>query len=83
MAEFKMKYSLFSLQVVFSTIDFVSKNLGPQFVESPPVALATLYADMSNTIPLVFVLSPGSDPMSSFLRFAKEMGYAERYYICT
>ena len=65
-------------QVVFSTIDFVSGNLGPQFVESPPVALSTLYEDMANTVPLVFVLSPGSDPMSSFLRFAKEMGYSER-----
>ena len=70
--------SPFPLQVVFSTFDFVSHNLGPQFVESPPVALATLYEDMANTIPLVFVLSSGSDPMSSFLRFAKEMGYAER-----
>ena len=72
-------YFYCSPQVVFATVDFVSSNLGPQFVESPPVALATLYEDMSNTTPLVFVLSSGSDPMSSFLRFAKEMGYSERY----
>lgn len=65
-------------QVVFAIIDFVSTNLGPQFVESPPVKLSTLYEDTSNTIPLVFVLSPGSDPMSSFLRFAKEKNYMER-----
>ena len=70
---------LLPLQVVFATIDFVSDNLGPQFVESPPVALSTLYEDMSNITPLVFVLSSGSDPMSSFLRFAKEKGYTERY----
>lgn len=56
----------------------MSKNLGPQFVESPPVKLATLYEDTSNTTPLVFILSPGSDPMSNFLRFAKEMNYMER-----
>lgn len=60
-------------------IDFVSQNLGPQFVESPPVKLSSLHEDTSNITPLVFVLSPGSDPMSSFLRFAKEMGYMERY----
>ena len=42
------------------------------------MALSTLYEDMSCTIPLVFVLSSGSDPMSSFLRFAKEKGYTER-----
>ena len=65
-------------QVVFAAIDFVSENLGRQFVESPPVKLSTLYEDTSKTTPLVFILSPGSDPMSSFLRFAKEMGYMER-----
>ncbi len=59
--------------------DFVSDNLGPQFVESPPVKLSTLYEDTSNITPLVFVLSSGSDPMSAFLRFAKEMNYMERY----
>ena len=56
-------------------IDFVSENLGAQFVESPPVKLSSLHED---TTPLVFILSAGSDPMSSFLRFAKEMGYMER-----
>ena len=41
--------------------------------------LSTLYEDMASTIPLVFVLSTGSDPMSAFQRFAKEKGYSERY----
>lgn len=63
---------------MFAIIDYVKKNLGPQYVESPPVTLTTLYEDTSNTIPLVFVLSSGSDPMSSFLRFAKEKKYLER-----
>ncbi len=66
------------MQVIFAVIDFVSENLGPEFVESPPVQLPTLYKDTSNTIPLIFILSPGSDPMSSFLRFAKEMNYMDR-----
>ena len=68
------------VQVVFAVIDFVSENLGPQFVESPPVKLSTLYEDMASIIPLVFVLSTGSDPMSAFQRFAKEKGYSERYF---
>lgn len=63
---------------MFAVFDFVSENLGAQFVESPPVKLSSLYEDTSSTIPLVFILSAGSDPMSSFLRFAKEMGYMER-----
>ena len=73
--------NLFLLQVIFAIIDFVSSKLGSQFVESPPIKLSTLYEDTSNTIPLIFVLSPGSDPMSSFLRFAKEKDYMERFVI--
>lgn len=58
--------------------NFVKENLGTMFVEPPATDLATLYADMSNVTPLVFVLSTGSDPMGSFLRFAREKGYADR-----
>ncbi|XP_032099375.1 dynein heavy chain 6, axonemal isoform X2 [Sapajus apella] len=65
-------------KVVFALTDFVIENLGKQFVETPPVDLATLYQDMSCNTPLVFILSTGSDPMGAFQRFARESGYAER-----
>uniref|UniRef100_A0A8C1NY02 Dynein, axonemal, heavy chain 6 n=1 Tax=Cyprinus carpio TaxID=7962 RepID=A0A8C1NY02_CYPCA len=55
-------------QVVFAVTEFVIIGLGQQFVENPPVDLATLYADMSPSIPLVFILSTGSDPMGAFQR---------------
>lgn len=29
-------------------------------------------------MPLIFVLSPGSDPISTFLRYAEEMGMAKK-----
>lgn len=67
-------------KVIFAAVDFVSRNLGQQFVESPPVDLHTLFEDMSPTTPLVFVLSTGSDPMTAFLRFAKDKGYSERFH---
>ena len=53
-------------------------NSGKQFVENPPISLASLYADMTNITPLVFVLSTGSDPMGAFLRFAKEKDYTDK-----
>ena len=59
--------------------NYVRLELGQLFVESPSTDLSTLYADMSNVTPLVFVLSTGSDPMGAFLRFAKERGYTEKY----
>ncbi|XP_003505691.1 dynein heavy chain 6, axonemal isoform X1 [Cricetulus griseus] len=65
-------------KVVFALTDFVIENLGKQFIETPPIDLATLYQDMSSSTPLVFILSTGSDPMGAFQRFAREKGYAER-----
>ncbi|XP_078532463.1 dynein axonemal heavy chain 6-like [Lissotriton helveticus] len=65
-------------KVVFALTDFVIENLGKQFIENPPVDLATLYHDMSPSTPLVFVLSTGSDPMGAFQRFAKERGFSDR-----
>ncbi|XP_052363317.1 dynein axonemal heavy chain 6-like, partial [Oncorhynchus keta] len=65
-------------KVVFAVTEFVIVSLGKQFVENPPVDLATLYGDMSPSTPLVFILSTGSDPMGAFQRFAKERGYLDR-----
>ncbi|KAG7458844.1 hypothetical protein MATL_G00224900 [Megalops atlanticus] len=65
-------------KVVFAVTQFVIVSLGKQFVENPPVDLATLYNDMSPSTPLVFILSTGSDPMGAFQRFAKERGYLSR-----
>ncbi|XP_045569897.1 dynein axonemal heavy chain 12, partial [Salmo salar] len=65
-------------KVVFAVTEFVIVSLGKQFVENPPVDLATLYSDMSPSTPLVFILSTGSDPMGAFQRFAKERGYLDR-----
>ena len=71
--------TLTPLQVVFAVSAFVKENLGQSFIESPPTDLQTLYQDINNITPLVFVLSTGSDPMGSLLRFAGEMNVVEKY----
>ena len=65
---------------MFAASEFVTTNLGKSFVESPSIDLGILFDDTSPTTPLVFILSQGSDPMSNFLRFAKEKGYMERIH---
>jgi dynein heavy chain len=64
--------------LVQSITYFVAEQLGKKFVESPSVELPILYQDMSNRTALVFILSTGSDPMSSFTRFATEMNMTSR-----
>jgi len=53
---------------------YVSATLGSRFVEPMPFAIEPSYADSSATSPLIFVLSPGSDPMAALLTFAEEKG---------
>ncbi|EDV95581.1 GH15699 [Drosophila grimshawi] len=51
---------------------FITQNLDKSFVEPPPFDLGASFADSSPKIPLVFLLSAGSDPMASLFMFAKQ-----------
>ncbi|XP_062562978.1 dynein axonemal heavy chain 3 isoform X3 [Armigeres subalbatus] len=51
---------------------FIIMKVGQSYIEPPQFNLRTSYEDSSPRIPLVFMLSPGSDPMDSLLTFASE-----------
>uniref|UniRef100_A0A3Q3B332 Dynein axonemal heavy chain 12 n=1 Tax=Kryptolebias marmoratus TaxID=37003 RepID=A0A3Q3B332_KRYMA len=55
---------------------YVTYNLGKKFVQPPPFDLSKSYLDSNCTIPLVFVLSPGADPMA-LLKFASDKKMSE------
>ncbi|KAG7228180.1 hypothetical protein INR49_013343 [Caranx melampygus] len=63
-------------KMVPAVIKYVTLKLGKKFVQPPSFDLHKSYLDSNSTIPLVFVLSPGADPMASLLKFAsdKKMG---------
>ncbi|KAJ0405408.1 hypothetical protein ATCC90586_009447 [Pythium insidiosum] len=52
---------------------FLVKEMGEQFVKPPQFDLALSYSDSNVSSPLVFILSPGSDPMSAVLKFADSL----------
>ncbi|TGZ67987.1 hypothetical protein CRM22_004505 [Opisthorchis felineus] len=67
-------------EVVRAVTDFIRFNLGPEFIEAPECSLSLLFKEMDRQTPLVFILSPGSDPMGQLQRFSKEHGFADRIH---
>ncbi|KAM6924384.1 dynein axonemal heavy chain 12 [Xenentodon cancila] len=57
-------------KIVPAVTKFVTGRLGKKFVQPPPFDLSKSYQESNSTIPLVFVLSPGADPMANLLKFA-------------
>jgi len=56
------------------------KYLGQQFVEPQTTELLTIYEESSNTTPIVFILSPGTDPTAELYKFAEKLKMDRKLY---
>ncbi|XP_020300595.1 dynein heavy chain 3, axonemal isoform X2 [Pseudomyrmex gracilis] len=65
-------------KLVAAVQKFIIHHMGISFVEPPPFDLQSSYDDSSNVTPLIFVLSPGSDPMVNLIKFAEECGISKK-----
>mmetsp|Transcript_46187 Transcript_46187/g.61138 ORF Transcript_46187/g.61138 Transcript_46187/m.61138 type:complete len:404 (+) Transcript_46187:2436-3647(+) len=58
-------------KLVPSVSRFIVEYIGEKYVKPPTFELANIYLESRSTTPLIFVLSPGSDPLKVLLKFAE------------
>lgn len=55
----------------------ILKELGEKFIYPPPFDINKSYGDSICLSPLIFILSPGVDPMANLLQFAEKMNQSD------
>lgn len=60
-------------KTLYAIDEFVKNVLGERFSTPIVPTMDKVFADTDYKTPLIFILSPGADPMMSLLKFSKDM----------
>lgn len=61
-------------KIIQAIQNLIKKEMGNNFVEFETFSLKSVYDDSKNTTPIVFILSPGSDPLAEVKKLSKRPG---------
>ena len=65
-------------KMINSVKQFVANSLGLNFIQSPPFKLEEVFGDSIPSTPIIFVLSPGADPIAYLMALANEKGMKDK-----
>lgn len=58
---------------------FIEREMGKTFISPPPFDISKSFEDSNCLTPLIFILSPGIDPMQSILSYAEKLKFDETF----
>lgn len=61
-------------------MQYVRSTMDARFITPPAFNIARSYADANCLVPLIFILSAGSDPMGSLIKFAEISDFSDRFF---
>ncbi|KAL1497384.1 hypothetical protein ABEB36_008364 [Hypothenemus hampei] len=61
-------------KIVAAVQNYIVEEMGQAYLEPPQFNLEESYNDSHCCSPLIFILSPGSDPMAGLIKFASDIG---------
>ncbi|KAG5280454.1 hypothetical protein AALO_G00060150 [Alosa alosa] len=66
----------FRLDRVYRAVsDYVTVTMGEKYVQPPVISFEAIYEQSSPNSPIVFILSPGSEPASDLMKLAERSGF--------
>ncbi|KAJ1516963.1 Dynein heavy chain 2, axonemal [Coelomomyces lativittatus] len=66
-------------RVIFCAQAFVGTHLGQTFMDPPILDMMEVVEDSEPHVPLVFILSPGMDPLANLTQLAQQLGMTQRF----
>uniref|UniRef100_A0A1A8GI94 Dynein, axonemal, heavy chain 10 n=1 Tax=Nothobranchius korthausae TaxID=1143690 RepID=A0A1A8GI94_9TELE len=62
-------------RVIRAMTDYVIATMGERYVQPPVISLTAIQEQSTPSSPVVFILSPGSDPAGDLRKFTEELGF--------
>ncbi|KAK9891062.1 hypothetical protein WA026_013388 [Henosepilachna vigintioctopunctata] len=66
----------FRIDRVFRSVgDYITEIMGEEYIMPPVVSFDNIYEQSNPTTPVIFILSPGSDPTAELMKLADRYGF--------
>ena len=67
-------------RVINAIKNFIIERMSDYYVKSPPLSFEKIYESSTNKTPIVFILSPGADPLSDVQKLVEAVGLGQNKF---